>query len=258
MGKNIWITMVDEDNDQAGLIYSKLSEYGLNVQGSIFQDNIEKMEWALGLDKIKKSDLWIICGSKKTISKESVMFGLSASAIAVKAAKGDNFPVMIVSEDEITDNELPLPLKNAVVISAANSSFQAKAAAKANLPVKKTTKEYRINLIPIIGSGLWAEAGPSENSWNGILTGVSDSGSVDALGIGEKSVIPEKSVLEYPVRDMKIELNNKEFTAWGANNIITKEESAFFRIKGAPSSLIFGSFNDDNNPMVYIIDLYKK
>jgi|GEM_PF-1965211 hypothetical protein len=255
MAKNVWITMVDEDNDQAGLIYSKLSEYGLNVQGSIFQDNIEKLEWALGLDKIKKSDLWIICGSKKTIFKETVMFGLSASAIAVKAYKGDNFPVMIVSEDDIVDNDLPLPLKNAVVISATNSSFQAKAAAKANLPFKKTTKEYRINLIPIIGSGLWAEAGPCENSWDGILAGVSDSGSVDALGIGEKSVIPEKTVLEYPVRNMKIELNSKEFTAWGSKNIINKDQSAFFRIKGHPSSLIFGSF-DENNPAVYIIDLY--
>lgn len=257
MSKKVWITMLSDDPVKAKEINAQLLEYAIKPQGHFFKDDLEKMEWSTCIGEILNKDtgLWLICGKKEDLLKESILKGLSLTALAVQYIKGEKFPIIIVSDIDMEKESLPFAFQNAIILPFESGSIGVKAAAKVNISPKPSKRDFRLNIIPIQGSGIWIEVGPKKQGWKGILAGVLKPEKVDALGVGEKEKIPDKSVLEYPVRGMEIEINQREFYAWGAKNIITETDSAFFRIGKNSSSIIFGDFNDGEDQSVYIIDL---
>lgn len=256
MSNKVWITLLSKDPEKANIINSHLSKYGLSFDGSLFLDDLEKMSWSYTLDQLKNkgTGLWIICGTSKELTKSSVLKGLSFAALGAKYTKGEKFPIIIVTDKGMDTKELPLPLKNSIILDFENPSIGVKATAKANSPVKREHNNFRLNILPMEGSGLWIEAGPLTNEWKGIFAGVLKPSSVDAMGVGKKEKIPDKSILEYPIRGIELEIGGKEFHAWAAKNIIKKDASFFFRISRDAGSVIIGDFEDDQ-PDVFVIDL---
>ena len=127
--------------------------------------------------------------------------------------------------------------------------------AKANLPPKTVESEYRLNVYALPRVGLWIEAGPTAGDWAGVLFGT-QAAAIDAMGIGPAGDIPERSTLEYPLRDMKLAAGDREFTAWAANNTISPKESVYVRIKGNPEALLFGPFDAETQELdVYTVPL---
>ncbi|MDY0361144.1 MAG: hypothetical protein RBR08_06815 [Desulforegulaceae bacterium] len=257
MSRQPYVLMLSNDAQKTALIKSQLDANGLNFKGSLFKDDLEKNAWNFSLDEIKNPEtgVLIICGSKTDFFKKSILKGLSLLILSVQYLKGEKFPIIVVSDFETEKQNLPFALKNVFFVSITSPLIGAKAAAKANISVKKGERNFRLNILTFQNNYIWIEAGPLIKKWNGIITGVLKPSKIDALGIGEKDKIPEKSVLEYPLRGIELEINKREFYAWAAKNQISDNESAFFRIDKNSDSFIFGSFNDGKDIEVCIVDL---
>jgi hypothetical protein len=110
----------------------------------------------------------------------------------------------------------------------------------ANMPAGKSVYPYRLFVHANPGLGVWFEVGPSENiSWTGALFGIHE-GEIKAMGFGPAGELPDKCVLEYPLRGVQLEAGDTQFLAWGARNVLTDEKSAYFKVDGVPRGLLFG------------------
>jgi len=253
MGKTVWITMIEKDEARAQAIYKMVSEYGLGVEGHFWKDDPENMEWAGAVPEIAKSQtgLWLIVGNAADFTK-SVIQGLSLAALSVLAQKGAKIPTMILSADkEAVEKKLPRPLASAQVFSPDNPALGAKITAKANLPLKPAASEYRFGVYALPRLGLWLEAGPAGGTWQGVMFGVSGA-AIDAMGVGPSGTIPDRCVLEYPMRDMELSIGDRPFTAWAARNTLSEKESVYVRVRGQPDAFVFGPFD----PEVDALDVY--
>lgn len=251
MRKSVWITMIKKDEARAQAIYKTVSEYGLGVEGHFWRDDLENMEWSGAIPEIAKNQtgLWMIVGDTGDFT-DSIVQGLSLLSLAVTAQKGGRIPVMILADNpETVTEKLPLPLAGAQVFEPENPALGAKMTAKANLPPKTVESEYRLNVHALPKVGLWLEAGPTAGDWAGVLFGA-QAATIDAMGIGPAGEIPERSTLEYPLRDMKLTAGDREFTAWAANNTISSKESVYVRIKENPAAFLFGPFDAETQELV--------
>ncbi|MDY6903507.1 MAG: hypothetical protein SWH61_02370 [Thermodesulfobacteriota bacterium] len=257
MSKSVWITMIKKDETQARAIYTTVAKYGLGVEGHFWKDDLENMEWSGAVPEIVKSQtgLWLIVGDAEDFSP-SVLQGLSLTALTVLAQKGGQIPVMVLADDpDAVTALLPAPLAMAQVFAPDNPALGAKMTAKANLPLKTVASDYRLNIYALPRVGLWLEAGPAAGDWNGIIVGAAGAG-IDALGVGPAGDIPQHSTLEYPLRDMKLSLGDREFTAWAVRNNLTQNDAVYVKIKGNPEALIFGPFDPDAEALdVYTLPL---
>lgn len=257
MSKSVWITMVKKDEAAARAVYKMISGYGLGVNGHFWKDDPENMEWAGAISQIAagQTGLWLIVGDAQDFTP-SIIRGLSLLSLAVRAQKAGQVPVIIIAGDpDAVSEKLPAPLADSLIYSPDNPTLGAKITAKANMPVKKSGAEYRFNVYAIPKIGLWLEAGPASGSWEGVIFGAEQAG-VDAMGIGPAGSIPERSTLEYPLRDMKLALGDREFTAWAAGNSVSDSESVYVRVKGQPRAFIFGPFDSNAETLnVYTLPL---
>ncbi|MFO7860458.1 MAG: hypothetical protein R6U41_04445 [Desulfosalsimonas sp.] len=259
MSKSVWISMIKKDEAAAQAVYKMVSGYGLGVSGHFWKDDPENMQWAGAVSEIaaKTNGLWLIAGDAGDFTP-SVLRDLSLLALSVQAQKAAQLPVMILTDDpEGLGEKLTTPLAGAQVFSPDNPALGAKITAKANLPLKPLAAQYRLNVHAMPKIGLWIEAGPAEDTWSGVIVGAGGNGAaIDAMGIGPAGQIPEKSVLEYPVRDMTLALGDREFSAWAAQNHVSETESVYVRIKGQPGALLFGPFAPNADELdVYTLTL---
>jgi len=259
MSKSVWISMIKKDEAAAQAVYKMISGYGLGVSGHFWKHDPENMQWAGAVSEIaaKTNGLWLIVGDTGDFTP-SVLRDLSLLALSVQAQKAAQVPVMILTDKpESLKEKLPTPLSDAMVFSPDNPALGAKITAKANLPLKPVSRPYRLNIHAMPKIGLWIEAGPPTGTWEGIIVGAGGNGAaIDAMGIGPAGQIPEKSVLEYPMRNMTLALADLEFNAWAAQNHVSETESVYVRIKGQPGALLFGPFAPDADELdVYTLTL---
>ncbi len=139
------------------------------------------------------------------------------------------------------------------MVEVSNPSLGAKIVAKANTPVSKIDTEYRLDIHANPGFGVWVEIGPGiGHEWAGALLGVA-GGEIDAHGVGETGKLPQKAVLEYPVKGMKLTAGEKEYTAWAVQNKLDETLSYYIRVQGMPKSLLFGPYAQDEGAEVHVI-----
>lgn len=258
MGKSAWITMLKKDEARARAIYQTVSEYGLGVEGHFWKDDMDAMEWSGAVPEIAKpqTGLWVIVGDTADFT-DSVVRGLSLAALSVHAKKNGQVPVMILAGDPAAATaKLPPLLSHAQVFTPDNPALGAKMTAKANLPLKTIGAEYRFNLYALPRIGLWVEAGPVSGEWQGVLFATAGA-SIDAMGIGPSGSLPERSTLEYPMRDMTLAMGEREYTAWAVRNTVSASESVFARIKGQPDAFLFGPFDPEADDIdAYTLSLH--
>ncbi|MEW6261639.1 MAG: hypothetical protein AB1641_01050 [Thermodesulfobacteriota bacterium] len=260
MNKVVWITVLNKDKDeaQAKKLYQAIAGYGLSPAGHFWQDRLEEMAWAGAREDLVKKEtaLWIVLGSAEALAAPTIRYGLSLLALGVQDQKGHGFPILIaVTAGEIKPETLPSPLRAADVLSAAQANLGVKIAAKANMPVKKVPADYRLDVYGLPGIGQWFEVGPAQgHAWNGVMFGV-NAGDIDAHGVGPAHKLPERSVLEYPMKGMKIDLGGVEYTAWAAQNELKSDSSYYLRVKGFPSAVLFGPLAQTEEAEAYVIKL---
>lgn len=260
MNKVVWITVLDKKNDEAAAkqLFQTVTTYGLSGAGHFWQDNLFKMSWAEARDDLVKKEtaLWIIVGSADTLAKEDIRYGLSMLALSVLAQKGQGFPILLVTTGgQLPADTLPTPLKGADVLALTTPGLGPKIVAKANLPIKNPSLEYRVDVYGLEGIGQWFEVGPAAgHTWNGVMFGVS-SGEINAHGVGPAGHLPERSVVEYPMKGLKLQLGEVEYTAWAVQNQLQPGTSYFLRIKDYPARILFGPLSEGEDAEVFIINL---
>ncbi len=256
MKKSIFITALDKDEEQAKRLFQTVQRYGMETAGHFWVDDLKQMAWSSVAPDLlaPENRLWIISGSEQSFATPSIRFGLSMLAIMLHARKGHGFPILVVLQSgALRMEDLPTPLKDADIVTPAQCG--AKVAAKANIPVKPVTPDYTLRVYPLPNIGLWFEVGPTAgNTWNGALFGI-HGGEIDAHGVGPEGKIPERAVLEYPMKGLTLQSGDTEFTAWAVKNTLQAGESYYLRVKETPDALLFGQLPEGDDAEVYQVRL---
>lgn len=242
--------MIQKDEARARAVYNTISAYGLGAEGHFWKDDLETMEWSGPVPEIAgcQTGLWLIVGSAYDFTS-SVLQGLSLAALSVRALKGGQLPIMILADDPTAVTEkLPPALASAQVFSPDNPALGAKITARANMPLKTIAMEYRFNVYALPKVGLWLEAGPISGKWQGVLFGTAGA-VIDAMGIGPAGKVPERSSLEYPLRNMTLAVSGRELVAWAARNTLSEKDSVYVRVKGQPEMFAFGPFDPETDAL---------
>jgi hypothetical protein len=254
--KTLWLTAIGSSEDIVKNTIGKLQQYGLVVKGHFWEDDLEKVAWSKPRDELLKPEvtLWLILTSAENFSKPSIQYGLSLLSMMLYAQRGLSFPIVILlTQGEAPSSEtLPTLLKGIDFMSQSDPALGAKMVAKVHSPVKQIDSEYRIDVYANPQIGQWLEIGPKNISWNGAMFGVSDA-KISYHAVGPKGSLPDKAVLNYPVKDMKVTLGEKEYIVWAVQNEVNTETSYFIKVEGFPESIIFGPYSSDEQAEVYVI-----
>ncbi|MDI6755425.1 MAG: hypothetical protein QME78_13655 [Thermodesulfobacteriota bacterium] len=255
--KTIWMTSLVSSEDQVKKVFSQLKTYGLEVKGHFWEDNLEKMAWMNVREELLKPDvaLWLILASKENLLNPSVRYGLALLTITLQAKKGLSFPLVILTlGDPISSATLPTPLKGADLLSLTDPVMAAKLVSKVHAPVKPVVSEYRLDIYGMPQIGQWFEVGPGKATWPGALFGVTGA-EISFHAVGPKGNLPGQSVLNYPLKGLKLTLREKEHTAWAVQNQLDPQSSYFVKVMGFPESILFGSYAREDAGEVYVVEL---
>jgi len=256
--KKIWITALDNDQQAVQKLMTTLKAYGLDVNGHFWVDDLARMAWSEAAGELlaKETALWIIMGKAESFQDIAVRKGLSLLAMSIQSSRGHGFPIFVLPfPGEMTADLLPIPLRGAEIFSLASASVGPKVVAAANLPLKAVETPYRLNIHALPGIGLWFEIGPAKGiEWGGALFGVCGA-EIDAHGVGPAKGIPERAVLEYPIKGMKVRFGEDEYTAWALQNRLDEGSSYYVRVKGTPEKILFGPYAESNEAEVSVLSL---
>jgi hypothetical protein len=257
MMKKVWITSVESDQKTVQDLMVQLKPYGLEANGHFWEDNLEKMSWAAAREELidPNVSLWGILLSAENLKNPALRFGLSLLAIAVQAQKGYTFPiVLLVTQGEVSSQDLPTPLRGADIASYKDPGLGAKIVAKTHSPKSDVASDYRLDIYGNPQIGQWFEVGPQNNAWQGVLFGVS-GGKITFHAVGPKGSLPSKSTLNYPMQGLELNQGEQEYTAWAVQNQIDPDSSYFIKVEEFPERIVFGPATQDNQAEVFIVDL---
>lgn len=256
MPKTVWITSLTKDEEKAAALFRKVHTYGLATNGHFWIDDLEKMAWSGAAEQLLDpgTAVWLITGAAEDFARDSVRRGLSLLSLLVAGQRGHGFPTVLCPFSGSVDAAgLPTPLRAVQVVTGA--TLGAKLAALANLPWHPEAAGYRLKLYPLPGLGLWFEVGPAADAhWQGALFGVAGA-TIDAHGVGPQGKLPERAVLHYPFKDMRLSAGDTAYLAWGLSNPLTDAESYFVRAVGTPSGLVFGELPTGETADLYTLSL---
>jgi hypothetical protein len=229
------------------------------VDGNNWIDDLDNMAYQpLGklLAEETSADIWLIAGTRKDLEKASNRYGLSLVASMVYGRRGLSFPVICLGLDFVpSPDSMPTLLQGVSCLSAQSSDWPAKVVAFAFSPKRERTSDFRLNVHVHPHLGQWFEVGPQDESWSGVMFGVSSEGTITHHGVGPKGQVPERATLEYPTRGIKAQIGSEEFTAWSVQNKLGKEESYYIKVDGHPSKIIFGGHSGEDQAEVLVITL---
>ncbi|MGD9971512.1 MAG: hypothetical protein AB7S77_00470 [Desulfatirhabdiaceae bacterium] len=257
MKKRVWITLLEKNEDLGRVIFEEMARYGLDPAGHFWEDDLANMAWAGPIPDLVKPDcsVWVIVGQASRFADPITRQGLGLLALAVRSAHGHNFPILISpSGGKVDVNALPTPLLGAESVP---SGLGVKAVTRASGIRPKDSADYRLDVHPLPGLGLWFEIGPGRDPWKGAFLGCFGPSGIapDAHGVGLAGTVPQNATLHYPVRGMKLAVSDREYVAWGVANDLSPAESYYARVTGAPHSLVFGPFPDGDDAEVFSVTL---
>lgn len=256
--KRIWMSTLISNKETVQKLMAEIKPYGLMMDGHFWTDDLEKIGWMPPRKELldPKTDLWMILTSADEMLKPSIRYGLSMLALAVQANREAALPIVILQTagDPISAKTLTTPFTGAEVISYEGAGPGAKLVAKVHKTAEKIGTGYRFDVYGHEQIGQWFEVGPSKENWKGAMFGVS-GGEIAMHAVGTQGRLPEKSVLNYPMEGMKLALGEEEYIAWAVQNPLNTDTSYYIKVKGYPSSIVFGPLSEEEAADVYVIKL---
>ncbi len=254
--KSIWITALQEDKKLVQSLMQLAGKYGLGADGSFWQDDLAKMAWMPVKEKLKDSSvsLWVIAGDETALTAE-VRYGLTLLMMSVKQEKPELSVLWVDSSAKLEKMMLPTIFAETTLLPANSTSIGVKFAAMANMPAKKGSHPFRLQLHANPGFGVWFEVGPvALIEWGGVIFGVSE-GEIKAHGVGVAGQIPERCVLEYPSKGIELQSEEKKYIAWAVQNKLDENSSYFVKIDGTPQAILFGELPKDDVADLHILNI---
>jgi hypothetical protein len=255
--KNIWVSALGRDQEKVHKTMAMLKTYGLAADGHFWEDDVNKMAWLGPRNALiqKETSLWLILSNDKDLSAGTVRYGLSMLALSVQAVRGRGFPIILLHSGDMPAAEtLPTPFQGAKILAAGSAAAGAKVVAAVHTPPKSLPGEYRLDVHAMPKLGQWFEAGPTEGCWEGAMFGIC-GGEIDAHGVGPAGKLPEKAVLEYPMKGLKLNLGETEYTAWAVRNRLDAGSSYYVRVQGEPRSILLGPMAEGDEAEVYVLNI---
>lgn len=258
--KRLWLTSMSRDEKAVKDILANLKKYGLEASGHFWKDNLEKMEWIAPREEIISNDtvIWAIFLTGDCLNRDSTRYGLSLLTITVRAKRGLDFPIIFLKDKNfLMPEEIPTPLRGIDVLDITSPTVFAKLVAIFHRSPAKNTSEldYKVDVYGNQQIGQWFEVGPGTNfQWEGAIFGVSN-GEITFHAVGKKGRLPERAILNYPIKDMKLALGEEEFISWAVQNPIGPDDSYFVQVKGYPSSIVFGPFSQNDETELFYLQL---
>lgn len=257
--KKIWITSLASSEEIIKKLMGQLKTYGLMGTGHFWEDDLKKMAWIKPRGEILASGVaaWAIIGADSDFKNPDLRYGLSMLALAVRAARGPAFPIVVLQTtgDALVAEDLPTPLKSVDVLPLESATLGPKLVAKAHTPAgSPTTPDYRLDVYGHEHIGQWFEVGPRSGNWNGGMFAVSGA-EILFHAVGPGGQLPEKTVLNFQTRDMKLELKGSEYTAWAVQNPIDADTSYFVKVEGAPDAVLFGPNSEEEDAELFVLSL---
>jgi hypothetical protein len=256
--KTVWLSSMISSEETVKRFITQAKSYGLEVKGHFWEDDLEKMAWAKARDELIKPDvsLWLILAPRNKLMTPSIRYGLSLLSMTLQAQRGPAFPVAVIQADGelLQAGSLPTLLHGADVHSIADSGMPAKLVANVHTPPKEIASEYRLDVYGNPQIGQWFETGPRNASWHGGMFGVA-GGEIALHAVGPRGKLPEQSVIDYPLKGLKLGLGGREYVAWAAQNELTTGSSYFLKVTGFPDSILFGPYSTADEAEVYVVNL---
>jgi hypothetical protein len=256
--KTIWLTSLGSSQDPVKQLMSQMKTYGVEVHGHFWKNDLKKMAWMAAREDLLDGNvsMWGILGSDKELLVPDTLYGLSSLAITLQAQRGLHFPIMILqTQGELVSSEqLSTPLKGADVLSVSGGGIGAKLVAKLHAPPKPLSAEYHLDIYGNEQVGQWFEVRPAQPSWSGVMFGVVDA-EIAFHAVGPAGSLPSKTVLNYPMQGLKLEMGDKEYLAWAAQNELNPETSYFVKVEGYPDSIVFGPYSTEKAADVFVVRL---
>ena len=260
MSKRLWLTFLPGKDRQALLssLLDQLGRYGLGVDGGFWDRDLERFGWTAHQGPLRdkgRADAWLVAGGKEEWEDPRIQYGLSCLILSVRQARGGGFPVCLLGLGGPLEEEcMPMALKDAALFSDADPAWPAKLLASLHRSLPAVALPYRISVHADQYLGQWFEVGPGQGEWAGALFGI-DSGEITHHGVGPAGFPPDKSVVEYAWRGLKLEVQGREFTAWALRNRIGEDESYFVKVAGTPGTLVFGDHPEIGSGEAYVFSL---
>ncbi|UCH22546.1 MAG: hypothetical protein JSU83_04775 [Deltaproteobacteria bacterium] len=256
--KKLWLTSVGRYEDLVQKLMSQMKTYGFEVNGHFWKDDLDQLAFLAVRDELldSKIALWGILASDEDLSKPTIRYGLSLLAIAVQAQRGLDFPILVLQtgEEQLIPEKLTTPLNGVDVLTISDPGLGAKLVTNIHRPVGEISSDYRLDIYGTAQIGQWFEIGPESTSWPGAMFGVA-GGEITFHAVGPKGELPSQSVLNYPMKGLKLNLGEKEYTAWAVQNELDAQASYFVKVEGFPESMVFGPYSTEEAADVFVVKL---
>jgi hypothetical protein len=256
--KTIWLSAIEKDEAIVQKLMSQMKTYGLILQGHFWTNDNAKMAWLGPREELldDQTGMWAILAGRDQLLQDDLRYGLSMLALALEARKkGGNSIVILQTEgDPVTADDLPTPLKRALVLPVADAGTPAKLVARVHAGTPSLSSAYVVDMVGNEQLGQWLEVRPTGDDWPGVIFGVNE-GEILFQAVGPAGKLPKTSVLNYAMQGLKLEMGGTEFTAWAARNEISKENAYYVKISGTPKTLLFGPYAEDSEAELYVIML---
>ena len=250
----LWITALAKDQAAIQALGQHLKRYGIDVAGHFWIDDLEKFAWMDVAEELLKSKAsgWLVVPSDDELAKPAVRYGLNALAAVVNARAGREFPTAWWGVHEV--EAMPTLLRGALRLTEATPAWQAKLVALAHKSGKAPSAPYRFGVHANTQYGQWFEIGPASGSWAGVMLGV-QGGTIDFHAVGPKGELPQKSVLNFAQKDLKLEVGGREYVAWACQNELDADSSYYVRVKGSPDSVLLGPMAQGDDAEAFVLRL---
>ena len=255
--KRIWLTYLPETGreDRLPSLIRTLERYGFKVDGGLWDRDVKRFGWSAHRGPLldpEKADAWCVASGPEELRAREIRYGLSMLVLDVLSER-PGLPSFLLSEGPVPE-ELPHALRRLEPVDASASGWAARLLAGLQRFRPAPGGPYRLSAHAHEFIGQWFEIGPAEGEWKGAVLGV-DQGEITHHGVGPSGFPPERSVVEYPLRGLKMEVGGTEFTAWAVQNTIGPGESYYVKVVGQPGRLALGEHPELGPGEVFVFSL---
>lgn len=255
--KKLFISLLAEDGRLSDYIGGTAAKYGIETAGVVWKEEPGKPVWGDVVSMILKKEChgWLVAGKLADWqSSAETRSHIALAALKTANLMGPSFGFFSMIEPN--PEALPTPLSGAIEVEKAK--LGAKLAAKLGMAAKAGPEpEYRLDVHPLpVGDGFVAEIGPAPGkTWAGALLAIRGGGEISHHTVGKRGDVPDRGIVEYAMKGLKLELGGKEYAGWAVANALDAETSYFVRITGEVEGMAFGELPSGDAGDLYAVGL---
>lgn len=255
--KKLFVSLLADDKELSDVIGGTAASYQIETSGVVWNEEPGKPIWGEVAAMILKNgcDGWLIAGKAGDWQADaSKRAHISLAALKAAALMGPSFQFfrMIVPDPQT----LPQPLAASVAMDRAK--LGPRLAAKLAVGGKAVGEAgYRLDVHPLpVGDGMVVELGPPAGvEWSGALFAMRGGGEITHHTVGIKGSPPERGVVEYAMKGLKLEIGGEEYVGWAVRNRLDEGRSYYLRIDGDVTDMAFGQLPEGDAADLFTLRL---